>query len=97
MRVPGHPLDVDPAQKSSAGKLVAGVALALLGASGLAMSLCGSAFTMFTLFAKLKGNETGEAKAWSDLFFVTGSVSFLFGLGAISLTVIAWQRVFRPR
>ena len=88
---------MEPTQKTPVGKLVAGVALAGLGLSGLAMSLCGGGFTVITLFSKLQGNESHEAKAWSGLFLITGSLSFLFGVGAIAITVVAWQRVFKPR
>ena len=88
---------MEPTQPSSAGKLVAGVALAGLGLSGLAMSLCGGGFTVMALIEKLQGNETLEGKAWSGAFLAMGSVSFLFGLGAIALTVVAWQRVFKRR
>ena len=88
---------MEPASKNSAGKIVAGLALGGMGLLGLGLSLCGSGFTVFTLIAKLRGHETGEARAWSGLFLVTGSASLLLGLALIVLTVVAWQRWFKPR
>ncbi|MDP1825633.1 MAG: hypothetical protein Q8L48_20400 [Archangium sp.] len=35
--------------------------------------------------------------SWSDFFLVTGSVSLLVGLGAIALTAVVWQRLFKRR
>ena len=86
---------VEPARPNSAGKTLAGVALAGLGVTGLGMSLCGGFFTAVTVVDKLGGHQGVEARAWSGLFLVTGSLSLLFGLGAIALAVTVWRRVFQ--
>jgi hypothetical protein len=86
---------VEPAQKNSVGKTIAGVALVGLGLAGLASSLCGGAFTVITLVDTLKGHQGVEEKAWGPVFLVTGGISLLFGLGAIALTVVIWRRVFK--
>jgi hypothetical protein len=88
---------VEPAQKNSVGKTVAGVALVGLGLLGLASSLCGGAFTLITLIDTLRGHQGVEGRAWSGVFLVTGGLSLLFGLGALVLSVVVWQRVFRRR
>ncbi len=82
-------------QKNSVGKTVAGVVLVGLGLAGLSMSLCGSAFTIISLVAKIRGNEGAEAEAWSGFLIVTGSVSMLVGLGVIALALVVWQRLFK--
>lgn len=77
--------------------MIAGVALVGLGLTGLGMSLCGGFFTVLTLVDKLKGQQGVEAEAWSGVFLFTGSLSLLFGLGAIALAAVIWQRVFKRR
>jgi hypothetical protein len=77
--------------------MVAGVVLAGLGLAGLGMSLCGGFFTVMTVIDKLKGHQGVEAKAWSGLFLVTGSLSLLFGMGALAVAVTVWARVFKRR
>lgn len=88
---------MEPAQQSSAGKTFAGCALVGLGLAGLGMSLCGGFFTVVTVVEKLRGQQGFEARAWSEFFLVTGSLSLLFGLGAIVLAAVVWQRVFKRR
>ncbi len=79
------------------GKTIAGVVLVGLGLAGLGMSLCGGIFTVLTVVDKLQGKQGHEAEAWSSFFFVTGSLSLALGLGAIVLTAVMWQRVFKRR
>lgn len=88
---------MEPAQPSSVGKTIAGVALVGLGLAGLGMSLCGGFFTVLTLIDKVRGQQGGEAKAWGEFFLVTGGLSLVFGLGAIVLAAVVWQRVFKRR
>lgn len=79
------------------GRIIAGVVLVGLGLTGLGMSLCGGFFTVLTVVEKLGGKQNHEAAAWSSGFFFTGSLSLVLGLGAIVLTVVMWQRVFKRR
>jgi len=81
---------------SSAGKVIASVLLVGLGLAGLAMSLCGGFFAGFAAIELTTGKTRGEARAFIELFIVTGSLSLVVGLVVIFLTVVAWVRVRRP-
>jgi hypothetical protein len=80
----------------STGKVIASVLLVGLGLAGLAMSLCGGFFAGFAVIELATGNSRGEARTFSELFIVTGSLSLVIGLVVIFLTVVAWKRVRRP-
>ncbi|MDP2269132.1 MAG: hypothetical protein Q8N23_06090 [Archangium sp.] len=77
--------------------MFAGVVLVGLGLTGLGMSLCGGFFTVLSLIEAIEGKQGREAEAWSPVLILTGSLSLVLGLGAIVLTLVVWQRVFKRR
>lgn len=77
------------------GKTLAAVLLVGLGLSGLGMSLCGGFFSGLAVFEFATGRAHGQERGYDELFLFMGSGSFVFGLLAMFLTVVAWRKLVR--